>query len=71
MWNHENHYYLRNQNDFRQPVKTAYRGSENMSCIGPKIWDNIPEKLKESISIDNFKSQSESGYQKTTPGEHT
>ena len=61
---------IRNQNDFRQPLKTVYRGCENISFIGPKIWDNIPEKSKESISIDNFKSQSENGDQKTTPGEH-
>ena len=71
MESNENHYYLRNQNDFRQPLKTIYRDSENISCIGPKIWDNIPKKSKESISTDNFKSQSESGYQKTTPGDHT
>ena len=70
MESNENHYYLRNQNDFRRPLKTIYRDSENISFIGPKIWDNIPEKSKESISIDNFKSQSENGDQKTTPGEH-
>ena len=60
----ENHYNLPNQSDFRGPLKTVYRDSENISCIGPKIWDNIPEKSKESNSIDNCKSQSESGYRK-------
>ena len=58
MESNENHYYLRNQNDFRRPLKTIYRDSENISFIGPKIWDNITEKSKESISTDNFKSQS-------------
>ena len=58
MESNENHYYLRNQNDFRRPLKTIYRDSGNISFTGPKIWDNIPEKSKESISTDNFKSQS-------------
>ena len=52
----EKHHNLRHQSGFRRPlIRTIYHGDESISVLGPKIWDNIPEKLKEANSIDNFK----------------
>ena len=32
-------------------VKSVYHGTESISYLGPKIWDILPEKLK---NIDNL-----------------
>ena len=52
----ENHYNLRNQNDFEIPfVRTVYHGTESISCLGPKIWNIVPPEFKQNKSLNSFK----------------
>ena len=36
-------------------VKSAYHGTESISYLGPKIWDILPEKLKNIENLEHFK----------------
>ena len=36
-------------------VKTVYHGSESISYLGPKIWEIVPAKIKETNSLNSFK----------------
>ena len=48
----ENPYSLRQVSGFSRPVvKTVYHGTESLSYLGPKIWDILPEKLR---NMDNL-----------------
>ena len=49
--------YKFNQNrDFRiRSVKSVYHGSESISYLGPKIWEIVPAKIKETNSLNSFK----------------
>ena len=48
----ENHYNLRNYNDFRIPfARTVYHGTESISYLGTKIWDIVPIKLRSLKSV--------------------
>ena len=48
----ENSYNLRRAFEFSRPmVKSVYQRIESNSYLGPKIWDVLPEKLK---NIDNL-----------------
>ena len=31
-----------------------YHGTENISILGPKIWDLVPSNLKEMNELDKF-----------------
>ena len=43
----ENSYNLRQASEFFRPmVKSVYHRTESISYLGPKIWDILPEKLK-------------------------
>ena len=54
----ENSYNLRQISEFSRPiVKSAYHGTENISYLGPKIWDILPEKLKKIDKIEHFKKE--------------
>ena len=49
-------YNFRQNLDFRiSSVKSAYHGSESISYLGPKIWKIVPEKIKETNSLNSFK----------------
>ena len=51
----DNSYNLRQVSEFSRPmVKSVYHGTESISYLGPKIWDILPEKLK---NIDNLKME--------------
>ena len=51
-------YNLRNKNSFMtRQVNSVYHGTESLSFLGPKIWDQVPQEIKESKSIDIFKSK--------------
>ena len=39
------------------PIRTVYHGSESISFLGPKIWNILPDKLKNVNSIEAFKMQ--------------
>ena len=42
--------------DFRiRSVKSVYHGSKNTSYLGPKIWEIVPTKIKETNSLNSFK----------------
>ena len=46
-FNTNSSYNIRNRRTFRsRPIRTVYFGSETLSCLGPKIWELIPESFK-------------------------
>ena len=47
---------IRQNRDFRiRSVKSVYHGSESISYLGPKIWEIVPAKIKETNSLNIFK----------------
>ena len=51
-------YNLRNKNPFLNAnVKTVYNGTETISFRGPKIWAQIPEEIRKSKSLIEFKAK--------------
>ena len=53
-----NPYNLRNKNPFKgSNVHTVYNGTETISFRGPKTWALVPEEIKTSKSLYEFKSQ--------------
>ena len=54
--------YILNYNLRRHPefasraINTVHYGSESLSFLGPKIWEMLPVDLKNSDSLDSFKS---------------
>ena len=53
----ENHYNLRNYNGFRLPfARTVYHGTESISYLEPRIWDNVPIKLKKPNPLTVLKN---------------
>ena len=51
-------YNLRNITDFTIPaIRTVYHGSESISFLGPKIWNMLPDRLKNANSLEIFKSE--------------
>ena len=54
----ENHYNLRNDKTFQTfNIRTVYYGSETLSYRGPQIWQIVPQDIKDSISIEDFKNK--------------
>ena len=54
----EQHYDLRKNSQFTiPPIRTVYHGSESISFLGPKIWNILPDRLKNVNSIEAFKMQ--------------
>ena len=54
----ENSYSLRQVSEFsRRTVKSVYHGTESISYLGPKIWDILPEKLKNIDNLEHFKKE--------------
>ena len=53
----QGNYNLQNQTDFVIPqVKSVNYGLESMRVLGPKIWENIPNDLKNKESVDSFEA---------------
>ena len=51
-------YNLRNRNPFQpEKVNTVLNGTETLSFRGPKIWSIVPEIIKNSKSLSEFKSK--------------
>ena len=49
---------LRSQTEFCVPrVRTVYKGDDSLRHLGPLIWKIVPETLKQSPSIEIFKSE--------------
>ena len=54
----EQHYDLRKNSQFTiPPVRTLYHGWENISFLQPKIWNILPDRLKNANIIEVFKMQ--------------
>ena len=51
----ESYYNLRQWNDFRIPsIRTRYHGDESISFLRPKIWNKLPDEIKQT-SLNSFK----------------
>ena len=49
-------YDLRNNNSFkRKRVKSVWHDTESVSYLSSKIWDLVPNEIKESESLNSFK----------------
>ena len=54
----ENPYNLRQVSEFSRPmVKSVYHGTESISCLGPKLWDILPEKRKSVDNLEHFEKE--------------
>ena len=40
---------------YRPKVNSVYNGTESVSCLGPKIWDLVPNELKDIGNLAAFK----------------
>ena len=64
----EQHYNLRNWAQFSLPaIRTVYHGSESISFLGPKIWNMLPDKLKNASSLEVFKASIKSWKPENCP----
>ena len=53
-----NPYDLRNKRSWKPPnVRTVRYGSETIRYRGPKTWDMVPQNIKDSVSLAEFKSK--------------
>ena len=51
-------YDLRRGSPFHQPsVNTVWNGQETISHLGPKIWNMVPEEMKQKPSLFAFKRE--------------
>ena len=54
----KNPYNLRHVSDFSIPmINSVYHGTESILFLGPKIWDILPEKLKNIETLEVFKKE--------------
>ena len=53
-----NHYYLRNEPEFNTyNIRTVYNGTETISFRGPKLWSLVPDDIKTSNFLPEFKNK--------------
>ena len=51
-------YNLRKNSYFNIPIaNNVYCGTESISNLGPRIWDQVPDRLKELNSLTSFKKE--------------
>ena len=61
----QNHHNLRNNSTFRiSSFNTIFQGKESVFYLGPKIWSQVPDKIKSLESLSSFKKPIKKGYQK-------
>ena len=49
---------MRHNSYFAIPnVKSAYHGTESLSNLGSRIWNLLPDKLKQLVDIHAFKKE--------------
>ena len=41
----------------RKRDRTVYQGSESLSSLAPKLWDLLPNSIKHSASLKEFKTK--------------
>ena len=62
------HCNFRPNRDFRiRSAKSVYHGSESISYLGPKIWEFVPAKMKETNSLNSFKIEIRNWVPQTCP----
>ena len=49
---------------YRPKVNSVYNGTERVSFLGPKIWDLVPNELKDIGNLAAFKKATKSGHQR-------
>ena len=53
-----NVYDIRNPSEFARPnVRSVFNGTESISFLGPKIWDIVPNELKQLETVNAFKRE--------------
>ena len=53
----EQHYNLRNFAQFSLPaIRTVYNESESIAFLGSKIWNILPDNLKNASNLEVFKA---------------
>ena len=54
----EPHYNLRSEASHfkRENVKSTHYGIQSVRHLGPKIWNIVPQNIRESSSLNEFKS---------------
>ena len=53
----QGHYNLRNQTGFViSQVKSVNYGQESVGVLEPKIWESLPNDLKNKEQVDSFKN---------------
>ena len=45
----------KNRDFMIRSVKSVYHVSESISYLGPKVWENVSAKIKETNSLNSFK----------------
>ena len=51
-------YSLRSGSQFHQPsANTVWNGQETISYLGPKIWNMVPEEIKQKPSLFAFRRE--------------
>ena len=54
----KNNYNLRHDSYFAIPnVKSGYNSTESLLNLGPRIWNLVPDKLKQLVDIHAFKKE--------------
>ena len=49
---------LRHVSEFSRPMaKSVCHGTQSISYLGTKIWDTLPEKLKNFENLEHFKKE--------------
>ena len=41
----------------RNNVETVYNGIENLTFLGPRIWEIVPDYIKKSNNFEEFKQK--------------
>ena len=61
-------YSLRSGSQFHQPsANTVWNGQETISYLGPKIWNMVPEEMKQKSSLFAFKKEIKQWVRKNCP----
>ena len=63
-------YDLHNNDLFKRRVNSVWHGSELVSYLSPKIWDLVPNEMKESESHNVSNSKSKDGSLKDVHAEY-
>ena len=53
---------LRKDTFEKRQVHYLYHGAESLSFLGPKIWELVPEELRQSESLYSFKLKINNWY---------